>query len=119
MCQKWTDRHAACDCCGPTPSCGVRESPNSSLLPLSTQQTHPSLKPGQGTRTVSPEKATESQETAPWPDHSQEISAAQSWSSCSALPTPHPSPEARSGEGRPWLVHFLSHCLPDNGQSST
>lgn len=68
---------------------------------------------------MSPEKATESQETAPWPDHSQEISAAQSWSSCSALPTPHPSPEARSREGRPWLVHFLSHCLPDNGQSST
>lgn len=36
----------------------------------------------------------------------------------SCLP-PSSSPEARSGEGRPWLVHFLLHCLPDNGQSST
>lgn len=32
---------------------------------------------------------------------------------------PPSSPEARSGEGRPWLLHFLLHCLPDNGQSST
>lgn len=91
----------------------------SSLLPSPVQQTHPSLKPGQGTRTVSPEKATGSPETAPLPDHSQEISAAQSQSSCSALPTPQPSPEARSGREGPWLVHFLLHCLPDNGQSST
>lgn len=68
---------------------------------------------------MSPEKATGSQETAPLADRSQEISAAQSQSSCSALPAPHPSPEASSGEGRPWLLHFLSHCLPDNGQSST
>lgn len=68
---------------------------------------------------MSPEKATGSQETALFADRSQEISAAQSQSSCSALPAPYPSPEARSGEGRPWLVHFLSHCLPDNGQSST
>lgn len=40
-------------------------------------------------------------------------------SNCVALPASHPSPEARSGEGRPWLFHFLPHCLPDNGQSST
>lgn len=67
---------------------------------------------------MSPEKATGSQETAPLPDCSQKISTAQSGSSCSALLTPHPSPEARS-RGRPRLAHFLSHCLPDNGQSST
>lgn len=92
---------------------------SSFLIASPAPHTYPSLKPGQGTRTVSPEKATGSQETAPLLDHSQEISAAQSHSSCSALPVPHPSPEARSGEGRLWLVHFLRHCLPDNGQSST
>lgn len=69
---------------------------------------------------MSPEKATGSQETAPLPDHSQEISAVQSSPTVlPCLPPTHPSPEARSGEGRPWLFHFLQHCLPDNGQSST
>lgn len=66
------------------------------------------LKPGQWTRTVSPEKATGSQETAPLPDCSQKISTAQSLSSCSALLTPHPSSEARSREGGPgWLTSSL------------
>lgn len=93
--------------------------PHSSSLSSSTPVHSSCPKTWAGARTVSPEKARGSQETAPLPDCSQQISAAQSQSSCSVHPLSHPSPEARSGEGRPWLVHFLSHCLPDNGQSST
>lgn len=50
---------------------------------------------------MSPEKATGSQETAPLADRSQEISAAQSQSSCSALPAPHPSPRPAVGREGP------------------
>uniref|UniRef100_A0A8D1UXT6 Uncharacterized protein n=1 Tax=Sus scrofa TaxID=9823 RepID=A0A8D1UXT6_PIG len=103
MCQKWTARHIALVDLRPlNPShCTAL----AACLHPPQHTTHPSLKPGQGTRTVSPEKATGSQETAPLPDHSQEISAAQSQSSCSARTVPHPSPEARSGEGRPgWFT---------------
>uniref|UniRef100_A0A4W2D4N5 Uncharacterized protein n=1 Tax=Bos indicus x Bos taurus TaxID=30522 RepID=A0A4W2D4N5_BOBOX len=57
------------------------------------------------TRTVSPEKATRSQDTAPLPDHSQEISAAQSQVQLFGTAHPPPNPEARSGAGRPgWFI---------------
>lgn len=78
-------------------------------LPPSISPTHSSFtKPGQRTRTVSPEKATGSQETAPLPKCSQEISTAQSLTGCCVLLTPHSSSEARSGEGGPgWLTSSL------------
>lgn len=54
---------------------------------------------------MSPEKATGSQETAPLPDHSQEISAAQSQVQLFGTAHPPPNPEARSGVGRPgWFI---------------
>jgi len=54
---------------------------------------------------VSPEKATRSQDTAPLPDHSQEISAAQSQVQLFGTAHPPPNPEARSGAGRPgWFI---------------
>nr|BAE32130.1 unnamed protein product [Mus musculus] len=88
----------------PKTVCEDRDSPKPSRSP----HIHPLQKPGRWTRTVSPEKATGSQETAPLPDCSQKISTAQSQSSCSALLTPHPSSEARSRERGPgWLTSSL------------
>uniref|UniRef100_A0A8C6ECV2 Uncharacterized protein n=1 Tax=Moschus moschiferus TaxID=68415 RepID=A0A8C6ECV2_MOSMO len=92
-------RSVARGCCGSTPSCGVRDSPKPLQVPPSTPPVP------LWTRTVSPEKATGSQETAPSPDHSQEVSAAQSQVQLFGTAHPQPSPEARSGAGRPgWFI---------------